>query len=189
MQLTRHIEALLFAAEQPLKLDEIKTCLETHLETPIAEGDLMAALDTLIAKYSSDDYAFEVVAIAGGFRFLSKGAYHGVIGAYLKQNAKKRLTQSALETLAVIAYKQPITKTEVEQIRGVNCDYAVQKLLEKELISINGRSDKAGRPLLYGTAPKFMDYFGIQSMQDLPKIKDLKESDQEIGTPMAIEQQ
>jgi segregation and condensation protein B len=187
MHLSLHIESLIFAAEQPVKRDEIKTCLETLLDTELLSDDLDAAFAELLTKYTAADFSFEIVEIAEGFRFLSKGAYHATIGAYLKQNAKKRLTQSALETLAVIAYKQPISKTEVEQIRGVNCDYAVQKLLEKELIIINGRSEKAGRPLLYGTAPKFMDYFGLKSLADLPKPKDFKDADSEIGEQKAIE--
>jgi segregation and condensation protein B len=179
--LAKHIESLIFAAEHPIHRVEVKTCLETLFETMLSESDLEAAYAELTEKYRSDHYVFEIVEIAEGFRFLSKGAYHPTIGAYLKQNAKKKLSQSALETLAVIAYKQPITKSEVEQIRGVNCDYAVQKLLEKELLAIAGRSDAAGRPLLYNTSPKFMDYFGIKSLKDLPKPKEFSPLENEIG--------
>jgi segregation and condensation protein B len=184
-QLAKHIESLIFAAEHPIHRVEVKTCLETLFETMISESELEAAYAELTEKYRSDDYVFEIVEIAEGFRFLSKGAYHATIGAYLKQNAKKKLSQSALETLAVIAYKQPITKSEVEQIRGVNCDYAVQKLLEKELLAISGRSDAAGRPLLYNTSPKFMDYFGIKSLKDLPKPKEFAPLENEIGEKTA----
>ena len=98
------------------------------------------------------------------------------------------MSKAALEALSIIAYKQPITKTEIELIRGVNSDYSVQKLLEKELVTIVGRSEKPGRPLLYATSPKFMDYFGIGSLKDLPKIKDFKTTDNEIGAPVAIEE-
>jgi segregation and condensation protein B len=180
-QLSKHIESLIFAAEHPIHRVEIKTCLETLFETMLSDSDLERAYAELTEKYRSDHYVFEIVEIAEGFRFLSKGAYHPTIGAFLKQNAKKKLSQSALETLSVIAYKQPITKSEVEEIRGVNCDYAVQKLLEKELLAIAGRSDKAGRPLLYSTSPKFMDYFGIKSLKDLPKPKEFSASENEIG--------
>ena len=86
-----------------------------------------------------------------------------------------------METLSIVAYKQPISKTEIEQIRGVSCDYAMQKLLEKELVAILGRSDAPGRPLVYGTSDKFMDYFGIKSLKDLPKPKDFKDVENKIG--------
>ena len=91
------------------------------------------------------------------------------------------MSTSALETLAIVAYKQPITKSEVEQIRGVNCDYAIQKLLEKELIEIKGKADTVGKPLIYGTNDKFMDYFGINSLNDLPTPKDFRQEENEIG--------
>ena len=87
------------------------------------------------------------------------------------QRSKKKLSQAALETLAIIAYKQPATKTDIEQIRGVNCDYSIQKLLEKELIAITGKSEAVGKPILYGTSNLFMDYFGINNMEELPSYK------------------
>ena len=180
-QLQLSVEAIVFAAEKSVSPLEIKVALEALWDTTIDFLPLDTAIENLLLKYRADEYPFEVVEISGGLRFLSKGAYHGAIGSFLKQSAKKKLTTSALETLAVIAYKQPITKTEVEQIRGVNCDYTVQKLLEKELLSIIGRSDAPGRPLLYGTSNKFMDYFGIHSLEDLPRPKDFTVSDNEIG--------
>jgi len=106
----------------------------------------------------------------------------------LRQTTKKRLSQAALETLSIIAYKQPVSKNELEQIRGVSCDYSIQKLLEKELIEIAGRSEAPGRPLLYRSSQKFMDYFGLKSLRDLPKTKDFKEPESEIGEPTAIEE-
>jgi segregation and condensation protein B len=119
---------------------------------------------------------------------MTKKDYHDTIGTLLKQKTKKRLTKAALETLAIVAYRQPMTKVEVEQIRGVNSDYSIQKLLEKELVTIVGRSEKPGRPLLYATSPKFMDYFGIQSLKDLPRVKDFQEEEvNEIGEPQDIE--
>nr|HAD51544.1 SMC-Scp complex subunit ScpB [Algoriphagus sp.] len=92
-----------------------------------------------------------------------------------------RLSTAQMETLSIIAYKQPVTKGEIEQIRGVNCDYSVQKLLEKELVEIKGKSDQIGRPLIYGTSPKFMEYFGINSIQELPQPKDFSQPDNQIG--------
>jgi segregation and condensation protein B len=103
------------------------------------------------------------------------------VGDFLKQKSKRRLSTSALETIAIIAYKQPITKHQIEQIRGVNCDYAIQKLLEKELIEIRGKSDGIGRPVLYGTSNKFMEYFGINNLKDLPSPKDFIKEENVIG--------
>ena len=135
--------------------------------------DIQRALALLQEKYSADTFSFEPVKSGGGYQFLTKPAYQASIGILLKQQSKKRLSTSSLETLSIIAYKQPLTKSEIEQIRGVNCDYAVQKLLEKELVEIKGKSEGVGRPLLYGTSAKFMDYFGINSSEELPKIREV----------------
>ena len=132
-------------------------------------------------KYRAPDFPFEIIEIAGGFHFMTKGAFHGSVSIHLKQTTKKRLSQAALETLAIVAYKQPVTKSELEQIRGVDCNYAMQKLLEKELVAITGRSEGPGRPLLYGTSDKFMDYLGIKNLSDLPKPKDFKEIENVVG--------
>ena len=123
----------------------------------------------------------ELVKSGGGYQFLTKPAYQASIGILLKQQSKKRLSNSALETLSIIAYKQPITKSEAEQIRGVNCDYAIQKLLEKELVEVKGKSDGVGRPLMYGTSPRFMDYFGINDLKELPTPKDFSTEENSIG--------
>ncbi len=102
----------------------------------------------------------------------------------VQQKSNKKLSKAALETLSVIAYKQPITKVEIESIRGVNCDYAVRKLLEKELVTIKGRSKDVGRPLIYGTSDKFMQHFGLNSLKDLPKLKEFKQEENQIGKPI-----
>ena len=112
---------------------------------------------------------------------ITKPAYQSSISIYLKQQSKKRLSTAALETLSIIAYKQPVTKAEIEQIRGVNCDYSVQKLLEKNLVEIRGKADTIGRPLIYGTSDKFMDYFGINDLSELPTPKDIGQQENEIG--------
>jgi len=151
-------------------------------EADIPENDISKALDLLTEKYQHDNYAFSIFHGGGGYQFLTKPAYQASIGILLKQQSKKRLSTSALETLSIIAYKQPVTRSELEQIRGVNCDYTVQKLLEKELIEIKGKSDAIGKPLLYGTSDKFMDYFGINSLNDLPTPKDFKQEDLDKGT-------
>lgn len=150
-------------------------------EADVPEDDISAALKKLEGKYGSDQYAFQIYHLGGGYQFLTKPAYQASIGLLLKQQSKKRLSASALETLSIIAYKQPITKGQMEQIRGVNCDYAVQRLLEKELVELKGKSESIGRPLLYGTSEKFMEYFGINSLKDLPTPKDFSQEENEIG--------
>lgn len=148
----------------------------------MAEEQIEEILEALTQKYADDKYPFQVVHIGGGYQFLTKAAYQASIGIFLKQKSKKRLSTSALETLAIVAYKQPISKSQIEQIRGVNCDYAIHKLLEKELIEMKGKAQTPGKPVLYGTSDRFMDYFGINSLNDLPTPKDFSVPDNEIGS-------
>ncbi|MBK8702218.1 MAG: SMC-Scp complex subunit ScpB [Saprospiraceae bacterium] len=187
--LAQHIESLIFTAESPIPLQDIKLCLEEAFGAAFHEDELLGAIESLKQRYADDNFALEIAEIAGGYQFLTKGAYHGTVGVYLKQTTKRRLTRSALETLSIIAYKQPVSKTEVERIRGVNSDHALQKLLEKELVSIVGRSEGPGRPLLYGTSTKFMEYFGLRSMEEMPKPKEFKLPDNEIGEQAPIEEE
>ena len=178
-------EALIFSAKQAISLEEIKACLEKVYEKEeegIDETLLKSLIEQIQLKYSETVFPFELVPISQGYMFMTKQEYHRTISVYLNQKSKKRLSRAALETLAIIAYKQPVTKAEIEQIRGVNCDYSVQKLLEKDLVQMEGRSDAAGRPMLYGTGQFFMDYFGIESIEDLPQLKDIKsQNTNEIG--------
>lgn len=186
--LKQHIEALIFAAPQAIALEDIKSVLDESMQNEVALSDIQAWIAQTQEQYRQDAYAFELVEIAGGYQFLTKGAYHNTVAIHLKQTTKKRLSQAALETLALIAYKQPVIKSELEEIRGVSCDYALQKLLEKELVFIAGRSDGPGRPLLYGTTDKFMDYLGINNIQDLPKPKDFKEIENTVGETPTLEE-
>lgn len=176
-----HIEALIFCSASPIKLEEIKNCLSEMFEADVPVEDIEQGIQRLTEKYHDDQYAFQVYHTGGGYQFLTKPAYQVSIGILLKQQSKKRLSTSALETLSIIAYKQPITRSQVEQIRGVNCDYAIQKLLEKELIAIKGKSDTIGKPILYGTSEQFMNYFGINHLDQLPTPRDFKEDDNQIG--------
>lgn len=187
-QLSQHIESLIFTSQGPITFAEIKEALEDSFEAKFKKADIQSAVDDVLEKYKSDTYSFEIVEIANGFQFFTKGAFHGTVGSRLKLTSKKRLSKAALETLAVIAYKQPVIKSECEKIRGVSCDYTIQKLLEKELISISGRADTPGRPLLYSTSQKFMDYFGLKDISDLPKPKDFQLPDEEIGDAAPIEE-
>ncbi len=141
LPLARYIEALIFVAKEPVDVLTIKRSIESAYETDVEQDTVEKAIDYLRDKYDDDQYSFEIVEIAGGYQFLTKGAFHIIVDAYLKQNNPKRLSRAALETLAIIAYKQPVVKSDVEHIRGVNCDYTIQKLLEKELVEIKGREE------------------------------------------------
>lgn len=187
--LSQHIESLIFTAERPISFKEINEVLETTFETRFKKEDIESALDEVKQKYQEEQFSFEMVAIANGYQFLTKGAYFNTVATYLKQTTKKKLSRAALETLSIIAYKQPVSKPEMEKIRGVSCDYALQKLLEKELVNITGRAETVGKPLLYGTSEKFMDYFGLKSITDLPKPKDFKSPDNTIGEAAPIEEE
>ncbi len=180
--LVNHVEALIFCSPKPIAEKEIKTCLTEMFDADVPAEDIQNAITTLQEKYNAEEFAIHPVQSGGGYQFLTKPAYQASIGILLKQQSKKRLSNSSLETLSIIAYKQPITKGQIEQIRGVNCDYAVQKLLEKELVEIKGKSESIGRPILYGTNKKFMDYFGINDLKELPTPKDFfQEEDNSIG--------
>lgn len=179
--LVNHIEALIFCSPKPVKEEELRSTLGEMFGAEVPAEDIKVAIERLQEKYREDSFAFEPVNSGGGYQFLTKPAYQASIGILLKQQSKKRLSTSSLETLSIIAYKQPLTKSEIEQIRGVNCDYAVQKLLEKELVEIKGKSEGVGRPMLYGTSAKFMDYFGINDLKELPTPKDFAREENEIG--------
>jgi segregation and condensation protein B len=147
----------------------------------VPEGDISGAIQRLDEKYQTDDFSFQLFKSAGGYQFLTKPSYQTSIGIMLKQQSKKRLSTAARETLSIIAYKQPISKSEIENIRGVNCDYAVQKLLDKGLIEITGKAETIGRPMLYGTTSKFMEYFGINDISELPTPKEFVAEVNSIG--------
>ncbi len=176
-QIIPHIEALVFASDKPLINNELVELLNNALgfiEDRATIEQVDAAVEGIHEKYSSEFYAFELKQSGGGWQFLTKPAYHKTVAQLNGDKFLKRLSTAAIETLAIIAYKQPIAKSEMEAIRGVNCDYAVQKLLEKDLVIISGRNEDAvGKPLIYATSKSFMDYFGINSTADLPKINEV----------------
>jgi len=177
--LQKHIEALIFCAAEPLKVDEMQACLSEMLGTEVPFSDIEASLHAVIEKYTQDNFPFQIYKLAEGYQFFTKPEYQSSIAILLKAKSKKRLSKAALETLAIIAYKQPITKSHIEMIRGVNCDYSIQKLLEKELIIIQGKADTVGKPILYGTSPQFMEYFGINTLEDLPLPKDIGQDEED----------
>jgi segregation and condensation protein B len=180
MELTNlipHIEALIFASDKPLTSLEITELVNNafgFMEDKISLDKVEAAIEGITEKYNSEFYPFEMKQSGGGWQFLTKKEYHKTVAQLNGEKFLKRLSAASLETLSIIAYKQPVTKGEIESIRGVSSDYAVQKLLEKELIIITGRNEKLpGHPLVYSTSRNFMDYFGINSAEELPKIKEI----------------
>ncbi len=172
-----HIEALIFASDKALSVNDITELVNNafgFLEERIETDQVESALNGIQEKYATEFYPFELKQSGGGWQFLTKPEFHKTIAQLNGDKFLKRLSNAALESLAIIAYKQPITKGEVEAIRGVNSDYSIQKLLEKELIVISGRNETLpGKPLVYSTSKTFMDYFGINSTDDLPKIKEV----------------
>lgn len=176
-----YIEALIFSSEQSIRPEEIIYCLQSVFERDFTREEVMLSLDSINRKYQEGNLAIELVHVANGYQFLTKKDYHAVINLLQIQRSKKKLSPAALETLAIIAYKQQVTKLEIEQIRGVNSEYSIQKLLEKDLIMIAGKSESIGRPILYSPSPQFMDYFGINSLGELPQIKDFMDNSTSIG--------
>jgi len=172
-----HIEALIFASDKPLTSMELTELINNafgFMEEKFTLDQIQTAVDGIVEKYKTQFYPFEVKQSGGGLQFLTKKEYHKTIAQLNGEKFLKRLSNAALETLAIIAYKQPVTKSEIESIRGVNCDYSIQKLLEKELVVISGRNeDLPGKPLIYTVSRTFMDYFGINSPEDLPKLKEV----------------
>lgn len=176
-ELIPHIEALVFASDRPLTTLEICELVNdafSFMDDKISLDQVESALEGIVEKYKADFYPFEITMSGGGWQFLTRKEYHKTVAQLNGDKYLKRLSQASLETLSIIAYKQPVTKGDIEAIRGVNSDYSVQKLLDKELIIISGRNEnQPGQPLLYSTSGSFMDYFGINSHDDLPKISEV----------------
>ncbi len=185
-QLMPHVEALIFASERPLTQIEMTEVLGQALETVIESERIATCIDAIREKYDAEYYPFQLREIGGGYQFLTKKAFHKTVLQLNGDKHIKKLSTAAMETLSIIAYKQPITKSEIEYIRGVSADYSIQKLLEKELIVIAGRNeDMVGKPLIYNTSKNFMDYLGINSPAQLPQMKDI--TDIQIVMPTSSE--
>jgi segregation and condensation protein B len=184
--LHQHIEALIFSSDTALSKMEIMQCVHKITGELVDEALVDQHLTDIAEKFKADFYSFELRVIGGGYQFFTKPEYHKTIAILIGQKEKKRLSTAALETLSIIAYKGPVTKSDCERIRGVSCDYSVQKLLEKELIEVAGRRENApGQPVLYRVTPLFLDYFGINTTAELPQLKEVLpdvDADNIIGT-------
>lgn len=164
---------MIFSSSEAIAAPELAACLSTLLGTEITTAVVETVLQQIRHKYTADDFFMELVPVNKGYLFLTKKAFGPAVSLLIQQKNKKKLSTAAMETLSIITYKQPVTKPEIEQIRGVNCDYSIQRLLEKDLIQIDGKSEGPGRPLLYSTSKNFMDYFKLDSLDQLPQLKDL----------------
>lgn len=171
------IEALIFSSDEPITEAEIIRAIKgiDGEDIEISASDINSVVDELNNIYETNENSFKIKKIANGFLFATTEVNAKYLGFLSSEKSKRRLSQAALETLAIIAYKQPITKPELEQIRGVNSDYILNTLLEKNLITITGRAETIGRPLLYGTTTEFLKYFGLYNLSDLPKPREIEE--------------
>lgn len=169
LELKSALEAIIYAADEPATLEQLASALgeEKHI--------VRAALDELVASYASDERGVEIRAVAGGYRVYTKPQHHDLVRRFIKSlRPPLRLTMPALETLAVIAYKQPVTQPEIQEIRGVNCAGVLETLLEKRLIVTAGRKQVIGRPILYRTSKDFLMRFGLGDLDELPSLKEFE---------------
>ena len=162
------LEALLFSSDQALPLDLLVQTVE------VEPGEVMMTLEELAREYERDERGFRLKTIAGGYLLLTDPGQAEWVSKLLRGKRKMRLSRPALETMAIIAYKQPVTKTEVDEIRGVDSSAVLATLLERNLVTIRGRSKAVGRPLLYGTTTEFLDYFGLKELAELPRPEELR---------------
>lgn len=162
------VEALIFAADEPLPADRIAGIVEEM--TPVLVDDIVAELN---AEYLREGRAFRIVSVAGGFRMLTRPE-HALWIKLLHRSSRPRLSQAALETLSIIAYRQPVARTELEGIRGVNVDGVLKTLVERDLVRIAGRGEGLGRPLLYATTERFLEYFGLPDLEALPRPEEVE---------------
>lgn len=165
------IEALLFVSSKPLTMENLRQALDG-----MEEGEIKNAIEELREDYAKHDRSFTIAELAGGYQIITNPEFAPWIGKLFKREETK-LTAPSLETLAIIAYKQPLTRSEVERIRGVNVDGVIKTLLDKNLIRIRGRKDAPGRPITYGTTEEFLKRFGLNGLDNLPKLRDFTEHD------------
>jgi len=172
------IEALLFVADEPLSAAKIAQAV-----TGLDARQVRRLIDQLCAEYQAEGRAFTIEELAGGFRLLTRAEFHPYLKVLFRQPREIRLSSAALETLAIIAYKQPVNRAEIERLRGVDSSGVLERLLEARLVKIVGRSEELGRPLLYGTTADFLEHFGLKSIRDLPTVPELVAPDSAVVAP------
>ena len=172
-ELSSIIESLIFTAEAALSTDRLCELLPEH-----ERDEIKFALAELLACYQRREGGFELVEVAGGWQFRTRAVFHSYITRHIKTRISK-FSQSALETLAIVAYRQPITRVEVEHLRGVDCGGVLKTLLEKHLVRILGKKDIPGRPLIYGTSKEFLEIFGLKDLKSLPTLREIQALDEQ----------
>lgn len=175
-RLSSVIEALIFASNEPISAAKIREIIvENEQNIEFDESTVDTFVQVLNERYESKGISFRIERVGGGYTFLTQKKYHYWLSIFQHENAYRKLSQSAIETLAIVAYRQPITKPEVDQIRGVDSGYILRQLMEKVLIEVAGRGDGPGKPLLYKTSRHFLRHFGLNSVHDLPKPREIEE--------------
>jgi segregation and condensation protein B len=173
------LEALIFAADEPISVNQLEEILNegqvAGQARTVSANEIRQFITELNAEYGIARRAYRILQVGGGYQFATRPEFAEWVGRLYKERGKRKLSHSALETLAIIAYRQPVTKPEIEAIRGVNADYVLHTLLERRLVTITGRAQTVGRPLLYGTTNEFLKHFGINDLTDLPKPRELEE--------------
>jgi segregation and condensation protein B len=171
------IEALIFSSDEPISAADLIKAIKgiDGEDTQISNEEVDKCIDEINSTYEGNSISFRIIRIAEGYLFATRTEYAKYVGYLSSEKSKRKLSQAALETLAIIAYKQPITKPELESIRGVNSDYILGTLLEKNLIAIKGRAESIGRPLLYATTTEFLKFFALNKLSDLPKPREIEE--------------
>lgn len=176
-ELAPALEALVFASDRPLPSEEAFAAIDAWQPGALAsweEAHLL--LQEMAARLNSSDSGFMLVESGGGWQFLTRPEYHHLLSIRSAQTSRRRLSPAAMETLAIIAYRQPVSKPEIEAVRGVASDHALQRLLERGLVEIVGRSEQPGRPMLYATSPKMLDHLGLNHISQLPPLPNRAQS-------------
>lgn len=185
-ELLQVLEVLLFASHEPLTQAGLSQAMGTN------DVDLDDLVSRLRARFEEQSRPLDIRAVAGGYQIVTRNEYEPYLQRLFQRGSKLTLSKAGLETLAIVAYKQPVTRSEIDQIRGVSSDSSLRKLLEKGLVTVKGRDESVGRPLLYGTTQAFLECFGFSSLGDLPKLKEIGEimgaGEEPTPTPHAVEQ-
>lgn len=169
-QLKQIVEALIFAADMPLPISQINALIDDA-----NVRDIKKAVAELNVEYTNTNRSFQITELAGGYQMVTHESFAPWLRKFFEKQIRTRLSQAALETLSVVAFRQPIAKSDIEAIRGVNCDGVIKTLLERRMVTISGRAEGPGRPLLYATTKEFLRYFGVNQISDLPKPREIEE--------------
>ena len=187
ISLEQRVEALVFASERPISESRMKTVL--GIEDEDATKQIKEAIDSLNESYDKNARAFRIERVAGGYRPLTREEFASLVSRLHADRQQQKLSQAALETLSIIAYRQPVMRAEIEVIRGVACGEVLRSIMEKRLVKIVGRAEELGRPMLYGTTRDFLNIFGLASLDDLPDVQGLvREASWKPASPPEVEQ-